>query len=210
MLPSVEIDRAISILLTGDAMYESRAWGDDGSASRRCGAPRHPLLQPEPVDPALLYRVLDSARFAPSGGNRQGWRVVVVLDAERRRAISELYRRVWAPYRAQIGRASDGEHADASGRTEPRGGRSLRRRICPRSRFTCSCGVDLDGAAGHRSTLDRRQHRRRGVGLSVCAQHSARGAALKGSGRRSRRCSVRASRRSRHVLRSQMATPSRH
>jgi len=59
-----------------------------------------------PVAPAILYRILDSARFAPSGGNRQGWRVAVVLDAERRRAIHELYQSVWGPYREQIERAA--------------------------------------------------------------------------------------------------------
>jgi len=32
----------------------------------------------EPVDDATLYALLDDARFAPSGGNRQGWRVAVV------------------------------------------------------------------------------------------------------------------------------------
>ena len=34
-----------------------------------------------PVDDATLYRVLDRARFAPSGGNRQPWRVIVLEDA---------------------------------------------------------------------------------------------------------------------------------
>ncbi len=33
-----------------------------------------------PVDDATLYRILDTARFAPNGGNRQAWRVVVVQD----------------------------------------------------------------------------------------------------------------------------------
>ena len=32
----------------------------------------------EPVDDAVLARVLDTARFAPSGANAQAWRVVVV------------------------------------------------------------------------------------------------------------------------------------
>ncbi len=34
----------------------------------------------EPVDDAVLARVLDTARFAPSGANAQAWRVVVVKD----------------------------------------------------------------------------------------------------------------------------------
>lgn len=61
---------------------------------------------PEPVATAILYRILDSARFAPSGGNRQGWRVAVVVDAERRQAIHDLYQSVWGPYREQIDRAA--------------------------------------------------------------------------------------------------------
>ncbi|MFN9906846.1 MAG: nitroreductase family protein, partial [bacterium] len=35
----------------------------------------------EPVDDHTITRVLDNARFAPSGGNRQPWRVAVVKDA---------------------------------------------------------------------------------------------------------------------------------
>ena len=27
----------------------------------------------DPVDPALVHELLDEARFAPSGGNRQPW-----------------------------------------------------------------------------------------------------------------------------------------
>ena len=32
----------------------------------------------EPVSDDVLARVLDTARFAPNGGNRLGWRVIVV------------------------------------------------------------------------------------------------------------------------------------
>ena len=53
----------------------------------------------------MLRRVLDNARFAPSGGNRQGWRVVVVRDAERRRAIRDLYLPPWRAYMEQTGGA---------------------------------------------------------------------------------------------------------
>ena len=35
----------------------------------------------EPIDELTLRSILDDARFAPSGGNRQGWRVVVLDDA---------------------------------------------------------------------------------------------------------------------------------
>jgi nitroreductase len=48
-------------------------------------------FRPDPVDEATLARVLDSARFAPSGGNKQPWRVVVVRDSEQKRRLREQY-----------------------------------------------------------------------------------------------------------------------
>jgi nitroreductase len=54
----------------------------------------------EPVADEVLARVLDTARFAPSGGNRQGWRVVVVQDATSRRRLRDLYLDGWYPYLA--------------------------------------------------------------------------------------------------------------
>jgi nitroreductase len=60
----------------------------------------------EPVDPAVLHRVLDNARFAPSGGNRQGWRVIVVRDPDTRRAIRDLYVPHWHAYLEATGAAA--------------------------------------------------------------------------------------------------------
>jgi nitroreductase len=37
-----------------------------------------------------LYRILDNARFAPSGGNRQGGRVIVVKNPETKRELGHL------------------------------------------------------------------------------------------------------------------------
>src|SRR5262245_34421274 len=54
----------------------------------------------EPVAPEALARVLDTARFAPSGGNRQGWRVVVVRDPALRRSLRDLYLTGWYDYLA--------------------------------------------------------------------------------------------------------------
>jgi nitroreductase len=54
----------------------------------------------EPVADDVLRRVLDTARFAPSGGNRQGWRVVVVADPATRRALRDLYLPGWYDYLA--------------------------------------------------------------------------------------------------------------
>ncbi|MPZ22043.1 MAG: hypothetical protein GEU28_00510 [Dehalococcoidia bacterium] len=59
-------------------------------------------FRPDPVPDDVIYRVLDNARFAPSGGNRQGWRVVVVKDAETRKKLAGMYMEVWEPYEEQI------------------------------------------------------------------------------------------------------------
>lgn len=56
----------------------------------------------DPVDDAMLYRILDNARFGPSGGNRQGWRVIVVRDRAKRTALIELIRPTMRRYLAQV------------------------------------------------------------------------------------------------------------
>jgi len=45
------------------------------------------------VEDAVLARVLDTARFAPSGANAQAWRVVIIKDVENRRRLRDCYAR---------------------------------------------------------------------------------------------------------------------
>ena len=54
------------------------------------------------VDDAVLARVLETARFAPSGGNAQAWRVVVVKDSANRRRLRECYLRGSREYMALL------------------------------------------------------------------------------------------------------------
>ncbi len=70
-------------------------------ALRTTGAVRE--FTQAPVDDATLYRILDTARFAPNGGNRQAWRVVVVRDPALRRSLRDSYLPGWYDYLAQIG-----------------------------------------------------------------------------------------------------------
>lgn len=56
----------------------------------------------EPVEDGVLYRVLDNARFAPSGGNRQGWKVIVVRDPTIRRSLAQLGAPAMKLYAAQV------------------------------------------------------------------------------------------------------------
>ncbi len=44
----------------------------------------------DPVTDEAIYKILDNARFAPSGGNRQGWKVIVIRNQESKEKIAEL------------------------------------------------------------------------------------------------------------------------
>jgi nitroreductase len=68
-------------------------------ALRTTGAVRD--FQDAPVPDAAIYRLLDTARFAPNGGNRQAWRVIVVKDPALRRAMRQAYLPGWYQYLAQ-------------------------------------------------------------------------------------------------------------
>ncbi len=67
-------------------------------ALRTTGATRE--FTDRPVRDAVVARILDTARFAPSGGNAQSWRVVVVKDPELRVRLRELYLPGWRDYLA--------------------------------------------------------------------------------------------------------------
>lgn len=54
----------------------------------------------QPVSDDTLHDILDDARFAPSGGNRQGWRVVVVKDRSTRIELGRHMQAVWDEYLA--------------------------------------------------------------------------------------------------------------
>lgn len=56
----------------------------------------------EPVTDETLVRILDHARFAPSGGNRQGWKVIAVRDADDRAALARWIEPTMRRYVAQV------------------------------------------------------------------------------------------------------------
>src|ERR1700753_1965086 len=66
-------------------------------------APSTRRFKPDPVPREVLERALDNARFAPSGGNRQGWRVIVVSDQGLRTRMRELYEPHWDDYMVATG-----------------------------------------------------------------------------------------------------------
>ena len=58
----------------------------------------------QPVHDDVVAAILDDARFAPSGGNRQPWRVAVVKDLAIRRHLAGLMYTVWHEY---LGESTD-------------------------------------------------------------------------------------------------------
>lgn len=60
----------------------------------------------DPLPDATLAKILDHARFAPSGGNRQGWKVIVVREQATKDELAKLSGVAAKRYAAQV---SNGE-----------------------------------------------------------------------------------------------------
>ncbi|MEM6702266.1 MAG: nitroreductase family protein [Acidobacteriota bacterium] len=75
-------------------------------------------LRPDPIPEAVLQRVLQAAVWAPSGGNVQPWRVVVVRDAERKTGLRDLYRPEWQKYAKGYAARLEGLDAKERGKQE--------------------------------------------------------------------------------------------
>lgn len=63
---------------------------------RTTGAVRQ--FEDRPVGRDVMARVLDTARFAPNGGNQQSWHVILVEDPALRAGVRDLYVPGWLEY----------------------------------------------------------------------------------------------------------------
>lgn len=75
-------------------------------------------LRPDPVPEAVLERVLQAAVWAPSGGNVQPWRVVVVRDPRHKTGLRDLYRPEWQKYAAGYSARLEGLDPEERGKQE--------------------------------------------------------------------------------------------
>ena len=64
-------------------------------------------LRPDAVPRALVRKVCEAGTFAPSGGNRQPWTFIAVMEAERRAWVAERYRKAFYSYIAPALEASE-------------------------------------------------------------------------------------------------------
>ena len=55
-------------------------------------------LKPDPVDDALVRRLIELALKAPTGGNAQGWEFIIVKDREIKKGLARLNRNAWGVY----------------------------------------------------------------------------------------------------------------
>ena len=69
-------------------------------------------LRPDPIPGDVLERVLQAACWAPTGGNRQPWKVVVVTDPAKKSGLQEIYRPEWQRYVSGLLRRLEGQPAE--------------------------------------------------------------------------------------------------
>jgi nitroreductase len=67
-------------------------------------------LKPDPVPDEVLYRILDAGIRAPSGGNTQHWRFVVVKDPQVKQQVQQVYQKGWSEVQAMYRTRTAPEH----------------------------------------------------------------------------------------------------
>ncbi|MEM1437050.1 MAG: nitroreductase family protein [Pseudomonadota bacterium] len=75
-------------------------------------------LREDPIPDAVLQRILQAAAWAPSGGNLQPWRVIVVRDTDLRQQIGTLYRPLWKRFAANCRKRLQGLEGETLARQE--------------------------------------------------------------------------------------------
>lgn len=114
----------------------------------------------DPVPDEVLHRIIEHARFAPSGGNRQGAHVIVVREQSTKDAIADL---AVEPAKRYVAQRSNGESpwnplappqvsAEVIAQTENVGGLSS---VYQRAPVLLVVGVDLGVVAAVDQDLDR-------------------------------------------------------
>ena len=52
-------------------------------------------LKPDPVPAPLIRKILEAGVSAPSGGNMQRWRFLVIRDPKVKQTVGAYYKRAW-------------------------------------------------------------------------------------------------------------------
>jgi len=74
-------------------------------------------LKPDPVPEETLVALVDAALQAPSGGNAQNWRFIVVRERAQKERLQALWRTTWGFYRDTFATADARPGEDLAART---------------------------------------------------------------------------------------------
>src|SRR5437868_15548520 len=72
-------------------------------------------LKPDPVPRAFVRKILEAGVSAPSGGNMQRWRFLVIRDPEIKKTVGAYYKRAWEEVvstRYRAGESAPGANTD--------------------------------------------------------------------------------------------------
>ena len=75
-------------------------------------------LRPDPIPREVVHRVVEAASWAPTGGNTQPWRVVVVESPDTKSALAECYAERWAGYTKGYRKRMEGSDPETVARAE--------------------------------------------------------------------------------------------
>jgi nitroreductase len=73
-------------------------------------------LKPDPVPPELIRKILEAGVSAPSGGNMQRWRFLVVRDPKVKQTVGAYYKRAWDEVVSPRYRAGEAAPEQGAGR----------------------------------------------------------------------------------------------
>lgn len=75
-------------------------------------------LRPDPIPDEVMRRVLQAACWAPTGGNQQPWRVIVVQSPDKKQALADIYGPEWYEYAKGFGARLEGLDDEARAKWE--------------------------------------------------------------------------------------------
>ena len=71
-------------------------------------------LRPDPIPEDVLGRIFKAATLAPTGGNRQAWRMIAVRDPALKAQLGALYKKQWLPFTDNYRKMGEGSSDEAA------------------------------------------------------------------------------------------------
>lgn len=75
-------------------------------------------MRPDPIPEDVLGRIFKAATLAPTGGNRQAWRMIAVRDPALKAQLGALYKKQWLPFTDNYRKMGEGASDEAAAAME--------------------------------------------------------------------------------------------